>query len=48
MKYIREEQKPYCLEAYVSRLHGHSSASGANRVEEEIDCVDEFEKRRDY
>lgn len=32
MKYCREERKPYFLEAYVSRLYGHSSSSGANRV----------------
>jgi len=32
MKYVRKERKPYFLEAMVSRLHGHSSSSGANRV----------------
>ena len=30
MDYIRKEQKPVLLEAHVSRLFGHSSASGAN------------------
>jgi 2-oxoisovalerate dehydrogenase E1 component alpha subunit len=28
--YVREERKPFLLEARVSRLYGHSSASGAN------------------
>lgn len=41
--YVRTERKPYLLEAMVSRLRGHSSASGANLVKEEIDCVDRFE-----
>lgn len=44
MTYIRKERKPYCLEAYVSRLHGHSSSSGANRVENEVDALTTFEK----
>jgi 2-oxoisovalerate dehydrogenase E1 component alpha subunit len=29
MDYVRHERKPYLLEAKVSRLYGHSSASGA-------------------
>ena len=44
MEYVRTERKPYLLEAMVSRLRGHSSASGANIVKEEIDCLDRFEK----
>ena len=32
MDYCRTERKPYFLEAMVSRLNGHSSSSGANRV----------------
>jgi 2-oxoisovalerate dehydrogenase E1 component alpha subunit len=44
MNYVRNERKPYCLEAYVSRLHGHSSSSGGNRVEGEVDCIEEFGK----
>ena len=44
MEYVRHERKPYCLEAYVSRLHGHSSSSGANLVEGELDSLAEFEK----
>lgn len=42
MAYIRKERKPVVLEASVSRLHGHSSATGALRVDER-DCVEEFE-----
>jgi 2-oxoisovalerate dehydrogenase E1 component alpha subunit len=42
--YVRTERKPYLLEAMVSRLRGHSSASGANVVKEEVDCLDRFEQ----
>lgn len=45
MSYVRRERKPYCLEAYVSRLHGHSSSSGGARVTEEPDCLAAFEER---
>lgn len=45
MSYIRGERKPFVLEAFVSRLHGHSSSSGAARVEDEADCVEMYEKR---
>ncbi len=45
MDYVRTNRKPYMLEAMVSRLRGHSSASGANVVKEEIDCVARFEER---
>ena len=41
--YVRTERKPYLLEAMVSRLRGHSSASGANLVKTEIDCIERFE-----
>ncbi len=34
-EYIRKTRKPVLLEARVSRLYGHSSASGANLLEEE-------------
>lgn len=44
MEYVRSERKPFCLEAAVSRLHGHSSSSGANRADER-DCLEEFEKK---
>lgn len=45
MNYVRKERKPFLLEARVSRLYGHSSATGANYVKDELDCVVEFEKR---
>ena len=45
LHYVRTERKPYLLEAMVSRLRGHSSASGANPVKEEIDCIERFERR---
>ena len=45
MDYVRTERKPYLLEARVSRLYGHSSASGANYVKEEADCLSRFEKK---
>jgi 2-oxoisovalerate dehydrogenase E1 component subunit alpha len=43
--YVRTERKPYLLEAMVSRLRGHSSASGANPVKNEVDCLEVFERR---
>lgn len=43
MEYIRKERKPYFLEARVSRLYGHSSASGANFVQNELDPLTNFE-----
>lgn len=45
MDYIRKTGKPAFIEANVSRLYGHSSASGANRAEGELDCVKVFEDR---
>lgn len=45
MEYVRKERKPFLLEANVSRLYGHSSASGANMVEGEQDCIAAFEER---
>src|SRR5229473_4258011 len=45
MEYVRSERKPFLLEAMVSRLFGHSSASGANAVADEADCLKGFEKR---
>ncbi|MDO8527176.1 MAG: thiamine pyrophosphate-dependent dehydrogenase E1 component subunit alpha [Deltaproteobacteria bacterium] len=44
MAYVRKERKPYLLEVMVSRLYGHSSASGANWVNGEDDCIVTFEK----
>src|SRR5467141_3214265 len=45
MEYVRSERKPFLLEAFVSRLYGHSSASGANRLNDEADCIVGFERR---
>nr|WP_283247253.1 thiamine pyrophosphate-dependent dehydrogenase E1 component subunit alpha [Corallococcus exiguus] len=45
MEYVRKERKPFFIEARVSRLYGHSSASGANFVNEEQDCLRLFETR---
>jgi 2-oxoisovalerate dehydrogenase E1 component alpha subunit len=42
---VRKERKPYLVEANVSRLYGHSSASGANFITEEPDCLSLFEER---
>lgn len=44
MSFIRKERRPYLLEVLTSRLHGHSSSSGANRVDEP-DCITMFEER---
>jgi 2-oxoisovalerate dehydrogenase E1 component alpha subunit len=45
MHYVRTERKPFLLEARVSRLYGHSSASGANFASGETDSLVTFEKR---
>jgi 2-oxoisovalerate dehydrogenase E1 component alpha subunit len=45
MDYVRTERKPFLVEAMVSRLYGHSSASGANYVTDESDCLPAFEKK---
>jgi len=45
MDYIRTERKPYFIESRVSRLYGHSSASGANFVPNENDPLTLFEAR---
>jgi 2-oxoisovalerate dehydrogenase E1 component alpha subunit len=45
LEYVRTYKKPYLLEAMVSRLRGHSSASGANPVKEEPDCLELFEQK---
>jgi 2-oxoisovalerate dehydrogenase E1 component alpha subunit len=44
IEYVRTERRPYLLEAMVSRLRGHSSASGANLVKGEVDCLEKFER----
>ena len=43
--YVRKERKPCLIEARVSRLYGHSSATGCNLVTEEEDCLVTFEKQ---
>jgi 2-oxoisovalerate dehydrogenase E1 component alpha subunit len=43
--YVRKERKPFLLEARVSRLYGHSSASGASFVKNEADCLRDFEAK---
>ena len=45
MDYIRKTGKPAFIEAMVSRLNGHSSATGANKEKDEIDPVLEFETK---
>ncbi len=44
MAYCRTERKPFFIEARVSRLNGHSSSSGANRVDEP-DPIQRFEQQ---
>ncbi len=41
--YVRKNRRPYLLETRCSRLYGHSSSSGANRVPE-ADCIEILEK----
>lgn len=43
LAYVRKNRKPYLLEARCSRLYGHSSSSGANRVLD-ADCIEMLEK----
>jgi 2-oxoisovalerate dehydrogenase E1 component alpha subunit len=45
MRYCRRERKPFLLEALVSRLHGHSSSSGAQRNWNEADPLALFEQK---
>jgi 2-oxoisovalerate dehydrogenase E1 component alpha subunit len=45
LDYIRKTGKPAFLEVMTSRLYGHSSASGANFVPNEIDCLKTFEEK---
>jgi len=45
MDYVRSTRRPFLLEANVSRLYGHTSASGANRVTDEVDCLELLEER---
>ncbi|MGK5083409.1 thiamine pyrophosphate-dependent dehydrogenase E1 component subunit alpha [Bdellovibrionota bacterium FG-1] len=43
MQYIRTTRKPVLMECKVSRLYGHSSATGCNYAKDEEDCVTTFE-----
>ncbi len=43
--YCRRERRPFLLEATVSRLHGHSSSSGAAMVKDEPDSLLQFEQK---
>lgn len=43
--YIRKTGKPSFIEAYTTRLYGHSSADGANKKSHLLDPVMEFEGR---
>jgi 2-oxoisovalerate dehydrogenase E1 component alpha subunit len=45
MAYCRRERRPFLLEAMVSRLHGHSSSSGAALVKDETDPLTRFERK---
>jgi 2-oxoisovalerate dehydrogenase E1 component alpha subunit len=45
MDYIRRTGKPAFVEAHLSRLYGHSSATGANLVNEEYDSLKDLEQR---
>lgn len=45
MRYCRRERKPFLLEAMVSRLHGHSSSSGAQRDWKDPDPLALFEQK---
>jgi 2-oxoisovalerate dehydrogenase E1 component alpha subunit len=44
MEYVRSKRRPVLIEAMVSRLYGHSSASGSNLVSDEQDCIVRFER----
>jgi 2-oxoisovalerate dehydrogenase E1 component alpha subunit len=44
LTYVRKQRRPYLLEAKTSRLYGHSSSSGANRIDEP-DCIARLEKK---
>jgi 2-oxoisovalerate dehydrogenase E1 component alpha subunit len=45
LAYCRRERRPFMLEAMVSRLHGHSSSSGAALVKDEPDALPLFEQK---
>jgi len=43
--YIKKTGRPVLSEIFVSRLYGHSSASGANFVDSETCCIAEYSKK---
>ena len=45
LEYIRATGKPVVAEFEVSRLYGHSSASGANRIPGEECCIESFKRK---
>jgi 2-oxoisovalerate dehydrogenase E1 component alpha subunit len=45
LEHCRTQRRPYLIEANVSRLYGHSSSSGAIRIEGEPDCIPIFEQK---
>jgi 2-oxoisovalerate dehydrogenase E1 component alpha subunit len=45
LEYCRHERRPFMIEAKVSRLFGHSSSSGAQRVLSEPDPIEMFEEK---
>jgi 2-oxoisovalerate dehydrogenase E1 component alpha subunit len=45
MEFCRTARRPCMIEAHVSRLHGHSSSSGASRIRNESDCIEVFERK---
>src|SRR5690606_21978168 len=45
MDYVRKERRPALVEIFVSRLYGHSSASGANFISNEEDPLKLLEKK---
>lgn len=45
MQYVRDNTKPFLMEAMVSRLYGHSSASGTSFIATEDDCIKLFEEK---
>ena len=45
LEYSRRERRPYMLEAMVSRLYGHSSSTGCQRVKTEADCIELLERK---
>jgi 2-oxoisovalerate dehydrogenase E1 component alpha subunit len=45
LEYVRNRRKPFLLEVMCSRLYGHSSSTGANRIKEEVCPIETFEKK---